>query len=244
MYTKKKKQPSPSLAQCYKMNQEACCVSAHDGTIEAEYQTLLSAACLREYEHLEQYFCLGCAPDMYKYVQWYDADTKANCAQGGASCKFNRFDKGTSTDYADQQKHGKYGMLRLCNKFLDNLFFMNKNCAVTGGTCAIDRFDNCGLFVDVNSDGNPVGVLPSAYFTNASNPDYIKFIQMIRPPYFSSSDFDISVEYLSSSNSQPGDQYFYEAWDTDATCFSSASRVGLALGVFVLSVIMMVFTAV
>ena len=74
------------------MNQEACCVSAHDGTIESQYQELLTPACLREYEVLEQYFCLGCSPDMYNFVQWYDADTKANCAEGGANCVFKRFD--------------------------------------------------------------------------------------------------------------------------------------------------------
>lgn len=214
-------------------------MSAHDGTIEAQYQNLLSPACLREYEQLEQYFCLGCAPDMFNYIQWYDADTKANCVQGGENCVFKRFDAGSSSNWADQAKDGKYGMLRLCDSFLNTLFFKDQSCSVgTSGTCEIDRFDNCGLYVEEN--GVSMGVLPSSYFRNSTtdSPDYIKFIEMIRPPYFSSNDFDISVEYLKDSSSSQGDQYFYEQWDSNAVCFSSASRVSVAFGVF-LSVALM-----
>ena len=48
---------------------------------------------------------------MYNFVQWYDADTKANCAEGGANCVFKRFDAGGSSNWQDQRKDGKYGML-------------------------------------------------------------------------------------------------------------------------------------
>ena len=238
IFSHKQTQPSPSLTQCYKMNQEACCVSAHDGTIESQYQELLTPACLREYEVLEQYFCLGCSPDMYNFVQWYDADTKANCAEGGANCVFKRFDAGGSSNWQDQRKDGKYGMLRLCNSFLDSLFFSDKTCTVTDGTCQMDRFDNCGLYVEEN--GQSIGVLPSSYFRNSttSTPDYLKFIEMIRPSYFSSADFDISVEYLRDSNSDSSDQYYHEAWESGAVCFSSASRVAVAFTVSALSLIL------
>ena len=85
-----------------------------------------------------------------------------------------------------------------------------------------------------------MGVLPSSYFRNSttSTPDYLKFIEMIRPSYFSSADFDISVEYLRDSNSDSSDQYYHEAWDSDAVCFSSASRVAVAFTVSALSLIL------
>ena len=235
-------QPSPSLTQCYKMNQEACCVSAHDGSIESQYESLLTPACLREYEQLEQYFCLGCSPEMFNFIQWYDADTKVDCAVGGTGCTFKRFDAGSSANWEDQRKDGKYGMLRLCNSFLDSLFFSDKTCSVTDGTCEIDRFDNCGLYVEEN--GQSMGILPSSYFRNSTTntPDYIKFIEMIRPPYFSSDDFDISVEYLRDSNSNSDDQYYHEAWDSDAVCLSSASRVSVAFTVSALSLILAFFS--
>ena len=56
-------QPFPSLTQCYKNNQLSCCVSAHDAYIESQYASILSSTCLREYQLLENYFCLGCYPD-------------------------------------------------------------------------------------------------------------------------------------------------------------------------------------
>lgn len=56
-------QPFPSLTQCYKNNQRACCVSAHDSYIAGKYGEILSPTCLREYQYLENYFCLGCYPE-------------------------------------------------------------------------------------------------------------------------------------------------------------------------------------
>merc|ERR1712118_367169 len=60
--------PFPSLTQCYKNNQNACCVSAHDYTIASAYTEILSSTCLREYEYLELYYCMGCYPHQGKYV--------------------------------------------------------------------------------------------------------------------------------------------------------------------------------
>lgn len=80
-------QPVPSLTQCYKYNQEACCVAGHDTVIKtgnvprqrltvrlvarltrplvqrAEYDAMWSPSCQREYANLELLFCLGCNLD-------------------------------------------------------------------------------------------------------------------------------------------------------------------------------------
>eukprot|EP00940_MAST-03C_sp_MAST-3C-sp2_P002908 g2908.t1 len=114
---------------------------------------------------------------MFDFVQWYDADTKANCAVGGPNCEFKRFDKGTSTDWRDVAKDGKYGMLRVCDTFLDSLLFSGGECQAqsNSSSCVVDRYDNCGLVISGQ------GVLPSAYFVDDNGrPDYLKFIDVIR----------------------------------------------------------------
>ena len=217
--------PFPSLSQCYKNNQDSCCVSAHDATIEEEYKALLSGACLREYESLETFYCMGCAQDMYNFVQWYDPTTKTNCAVGGSNCEFKRFDAGSSTDWKDLRKHGKYGMLRVCDSFLNALFFSSDQCNVADNSstaCEITKFDNCGLIID------GTGVMPSSYFTDAEDkPDYMLFLEKVRPPYFSVADFDISLSHMSGQQSAETDAIYYEPWDADAHCFSSAYRNGV-----------------
>jgi len=65
--------PFPSLAQCYKYNTEACCVSGHDAQIQEHFSGLLSSTCLREFPDLEVYMCLGCHPSQPKFV---DVTTK------------------------------------------------------------------------------------------------------------------------------------------------------------------------
>lgn len=110
-------------------------------------------------------------------------------------------------------------MLRICNSFLDKLFFSSKTCRTEDQSCTIDAFDNCGLII------NGEGVYPSQYFVNASgSPDYLKFLQDIRPPYFSDADFDISVEYFKEDSSVESDSNFYVPWDADGACFASASH--------------------
>merc|ERR1711907_481088 len=65
--------PFPSLTQCYKYNQGACCVSAHDDFIKGEFEKLLSETCRREYPSLEYWYCLACNPDQPSFV---DSSTK------------------------------------------------------------------------------------------------------------------------------------------------------------------------
>lgn len=60
--------PVPSLTQCYKYNQESCCVAGHDAVIKSSYESLWSTTCLREYANLELLYCLGCNLDQGKYV--------------------------------------------------------------------------------------------------------------------------------------------------------------------------------
>ena len=64
------RKPFPSLTQCYKYNtnEGACCKSGHDSHVSTEYSSLLSPACLREFDHLEFYFCLGCNAKQYSYT--------------------------------------------------------------------------------------------------------------------------------------------------------------------------------
>ena len=65
--------PYPSLAQCYKWNQEACCKSGHDSVIQNKYADLMSATCLRTFPDLEFFYCLGCNNKQFQYV---DVDAK------------------------------------------------------------------------------------------------------------------------------------------------------------------------
>lgn len=60
--------PKPSLTKCYRYNTSACCVSAHDQSIQEDYSNLLSAQCQREYDFLEDYFCIGCNPTENDFV--------------------------------------------------------------------------------------------------------------------------------------------------------------------------------
>ena len=66
-------QPYPSLAQCYKWNQNSCCKAGHDATIKSAYTSLLSDTCVRNYPDLEYLFCLGCHNEQFEYV---DVDAK------------------------------------------------------------------------------------------------------------------------------------------------------------------------
>ena len=60
---KEAEKPSPSLVKCYRHNNLACCVAAHDSGIGSAYSDLLSDNCQREYNELEDYFCYGCNPE-------------------------------------------------------------------------------------------------------------------------------------------------------------------------------------
>jgi hypothetical protein len=60
--------PEPTLTQCYRFNAMSCCRPGHDGVILARYTELFSANCLRKFPQLEHWFCLGCNPDGYKFI--------------------------------------------------------------------------------------------------------------------------------------------------------------------------------
>ena len=109
---------------------------------------------------------LGCSPDMYNFVQWYDADTKANCAEGGANCVFKRFDAGGSSNGRIKERTENTECFVSATASWTAFSFSDKTCTVTDGTCQIDRFDNCGLYVEEN--GQSMGVLPSSYFRNST----------------------------------------------------------------------------
>jgi len=207
---KEPSKPFPSLTQCYKNNQEACCVSAHDSTIEGSYSGLMSATCLREYQQLEHYFCLGCNPNMFDYVHWYNASPKCYDADESGRCTFSPFvctEELCGTDHASHGwgKDGKLGMVKICNGFMNQLMYSSSSCTMNDADCKIDKYDNCGLNLAVEGfgGGDAVGWYPSAYFVNTEtgNQDPMKFLTDIRPPYFDGL-FHISIEGYAETNSR------------------------------------------
>lgn len=200
--------PFPSLTQCYKNNQESCCVSAHDATIEGSYGGLLSATCLREYQELEHYFCLGCNPKMFNYIHWYNASSGCYDTSNGGVCSFNNYQCDTSTcgvaGTHGWEKDGKLGMIKVCDDFLKKLLYGDADkCSIDSDSCTIDKYDNCGLNLVVDGFGDDaVGWYPSAYFVDAAGKqDPMKFLTDIRPPYFQDL-FHISIGEYSDSNSK------------------------------------------
>ena len=131
--------PFPSLTQCYKNNQGACCVSAHDAYIESMYGEILSTTCLRQFPYLEQYYCLGCNPDQGKWVvgndYTYETDSGGNAVTDATGSPVWNFD------------------LRICRSFMDFLYMPDEE---------LYNYDKCGLL-----DGG-VGYLPTSRFFNSS----------------------------------------------------------------------------
>merc|ERR1712232_1057505 len=142
----KAQKPFPSLTQCYKNNQRACCVSAHDAYIESKYGSILSTTCLREYQALENYFCLGCYPEQGKYL--------LNVNSSGSS---------EPAYVVDDEGKGIFTM-RICKKFAQSLYDPNEGSSY--------NYDNCGL---IDPDDNDIGYLPKERFANYSEfIDHIK----------------------------------------------------------------------
>ena len=56
------KKPFPSLLQCYKHNDKACCVAAHDAAIKESFHELMSESCLAQFPELADFYCAGCNP--------------------------------------------------------------------------------------------------------------------------------------------------------------------------------------
>lgn len=131
--------PFPSLTQCYKNNQLACCVSAHDSYIETKYSEILSTTCLREYQALENYFCLGCYPEQGHYVVSADVN-----ATGAAKYTLDADGKGTFT-------------IAICKTFVESLYDPSES----NGNY---NYDNCGL-IDPNTGE---GYLPKERYANYS----------------------------------------------------------------------------
>lgn len=232
------KKPFPSLTQCYKNNQDACCVSGHDATIADAYSSILSSTCLREYSHLEHFFCLGCNPVMNNFIQWYNTTTADGCVVGG-DCKYSRYNKDAEegvVDWKARAKHGKYGMIKICETFLDNLLYTDEarssGCKSSQVTCPVDKYDNCGLILE--SHGKTQGSFPSSFFVDANGkPDYLLFLKTIRPTYFDSNDFHISVSYLSDKTAdqtavEANSAFYHEAWK-DQVCFDAAPTFSTTL---------------
>lgn len=186
----KANKPFPSLTQCYKQNQQACCVSAHDQTIQSAYGDVLSGTCIREYPALEQYYCLGCSPHADNFIEYYNAEnmtTPDSLGDGnfreyikyeGADVEWSADELAARTGafhevegtYDDPQvstmfkkKHGKYGEIKLCSSFAAQLLYADPT-APTAGT--IDAYDGCGMMVAGPwiDDGDGIGVLSRKFF--------------------------------------------------------------------------------
>lgn len=63
------KDPFPSLAKCYRFNNNACCTSVHDDYINTSLGNLLTTSCMRKYNELEELMCLGCHPYESSYIE-------------------------------------------------------------------------------------------------------------------------------------------------------------------------------
>jgi hypothetical protein len=161
------------LTQCYKNNQRACCVSAHDSYIASQYSGILSGTCLREYQHLENYFCLGCYPEQGEYLVKLE----------------NSSDTTEDSPYLlDKDGNGIFTM-RICKTFAQNLY----NPTREGNY----NYDNCGLL-----DENGKGYLPKEKYANYSEfieaikPPYFEKVKWLviddsgssHPPCFSASN--------------------------------------------------------
>lgn len=249
------KKPFPSLTQCYKQNQLACCVSAHDSTISDGYGGILSGTCVREYGDLEQFYCLGCAPDSDKYIAWYDTNQTANVQYKeyktwnlpSGDAYTDRGDEGqTKYSSAHQQVHGKLGEIRLCQSFADRLMYSSGSEGPI-----VDAYDGCGMMLDGGPGGN--GVLSSEHFECADDAtckknhgfcrrgnSYCKdkngvstithehkFFSEMRPSYYGTDKFEISWYHPTGTGA-----------DGEPTCFGAAS--GLQVGSMAIMLIALV----
>jgi hypothetical protein len=133
---KEPSKPFPSLTQCYDTNQGSCCVSAHDAYIESVYASAVSYTCLRQFQHLEHYFCLGCNPEQGKWVVGNDY---------------------TSTTDGDGNQVWTFDM-RICKSFMeilynpdDDLYSYDKCGLLDGdgvGYLPTSRYVNASQFID------------------------------------------------------------------------------------------------
>lgn len=156
--------PFPSLTQCYKQNQQACCVSAHDETIAGEYEELLSGTCIREYPELEQYYCLGCSPDADEYITYYSPNSTKPSNLETTPREYVRY-VGTEALHTSatllpkgrtglakvstpkSKVRGKFGEIRLCSSFADKLLYAEGNAGNK-----VDAYDGCGMKKHVGDD--------------------------------------------------------------------------------------------
>lgn len=145
------KKPFPSLTQCYKNNQRACCVSAHDSYISSAYAQILSPTCLREYQHLENYFCLGCYPEQGQYLVKDNSTTDE------------------SPYLLDAGGNGIFTM-RICKSFAENLYH-----PVAQGSY---NYDNCGLLDEKGKGYLPKEKFANySQFINEIKPPYFEKIK-------------------------------------------------------------------
>jgi len=164
------KKPFPSLTQCYKNNQLSCCVSAHDAYIESQYASILSSTCLREYQLLENYFCLGCYPDQGKFLVNDNTTTPL------------------SPYKLDDQGNGVF-TLRICKSFVKELYNPKNQGSY--------NYDNCGLLDPDTGEGYLPRERYANYseFIEAIKPPYFEKVKWLviddsassYPPCFSAS---------------------------------------------------------
>jgi len=148
--------PFPSLTQCYRHNEEACCKSAHDHLVKSALADLLAPACLKEYPMLEDLFCALCDSESV-----WNSDVPTGVFTGG-----------------HVRLQGDTVHLVFCESFLKSLWGdQDLDQATT-------EFDNCGLLLDSEGGGKRV-VVPSAQNEagEAEIPDVDSFLERISAIY-------------------------------------------------------------
>lgn len=261
--------PFPSLTQCYKDNQRACCVSAHDEFIAAEYSGLLSGTCLREFSMLEMYYCLGCNPDQPSFIQ-------------GSNVGQQVISNATLTSPLTIEDCGNQ-TLHICNSFAAHLFgfVVDSTGSPSGFKCpkhsgsspntkckdGIRQYDRCGF---KDSDGK--GFLPSAKFalgkacpvkatdscdsllqTDIENARD-NFFKNIRPPFFDAPKYEGPAvvetvdgkQVLKSGGCGAGLYTGYKIVfeDDSSTCLSAASSFSFSPLALALGLVAMLFNLV
>ena len=159
--------PFPSLTQCYKYNtnEGACCKSGHDSHVSTEYSSLLSPACLREFDHLEFYFCLGCNSQQFQYTDEATDPPQIRVCQTFANKLFAPPD--AAGDFIlDSDRFERCGL---------NMPVVNTN-KEPGAAWSIGGWED-------SPDWERQFIMPYQVFSNATT-----FLNVVKPPFFAGYD--------------------------------------------------------
>ena len=117
-------------------------MSGHDTHIKSNYESLLSTTCLREYEALENYYCLGCHPEQGKYTKVYTED---DCKGRAANvCPYYIDNIGAEASKSlGCPASGCKGHLKLCANYVYRMLFPDCSQITSQKDCTETRSNKC-----------------------------------------------------------------------------------------------------